>query len=231
MVKNMDSMEIIKVLREFANPENVQGMARFGIASENTLGVSMPIIRQIAKDVKKNHQLALELWDSGIHEAKILAALVAEAKLLTESEMDKWVAEFDSWDVCDQVCGNLFDKSQYFEKKIFEWAIDEREFVRRAAFALIAYSAVHHKKRNDDEYLNYAEIIIKYSNDDRNFVRKAVNWAIRQIGKRSHYLNKKAQELCCEILNAHPNSKSAKWIVSDAMRELKDEKIIARINR
>ncbi len=227
----MQMEEIIDTMRGLANPENVKGMARFGISSENTLGISMPEVRNIAKIIKKDHSLALQLWDSGIHEARILAALIAEPKLVTEQMMDKWVSDFDSWDVCDQVCGNLFDKTPYADRKILEWAEDEREYVRRASFALIAYSAVHHKKRDDDEFLQFFDIILKYSTDERNFVKKADNWAIRQIGKRSFYLNEKALELCYSIQQTHTNSKSAKWITADAIRELNDEKIRERIKR
>lgn len=227
----MKLQEIIDTMQGLANPENVKGMARFGISSANTLGISMPEIRNMAKIIKRDHFLAIQLWDSGIHEAKILAALIADPKVITMEMMDKWVSEFDSWDVCDQVCGNLFEKTPYYDTKIFEWAIDEREYVRRASFALIAYCAVHQKKRNDDEFLQYFEIILQYSTDERNFVKKAVNWAIRQIGKRSFYLNEKALELCTNIQQIHPNSKSAKWITADAIRELNDDKIRARIKR
>ncbi len=223
--------EIIEILHSKANPSNVIGMARFGISSKNTLGVSMPGIREIAKIIKKNHELAIELWDSEIHEARILAGLIAEPKKMTKTLADKWVADFDSWDVCDQVCSNLLDKVEFRDEKIFQWAESDEEFIRRAAFATIATDAVHNKKRDDEEYLQFFPIIIKYASDNRNFVRKAVNWAIRQIGKRSAYLNIKAIELCEELLRIYPEDKTVRWICADALRELTSEKILARIKK
>lgn len=227
----MTCQEVIDTLQALANPENVVGMAKFGIASTNTLGISMPEIRNLAKAIKKDHDLAIQLWNSGFHEARILAALIAEPKKLTVETAEKWVQDFDSWDVCDQVCMNLFDKSELVIEKISEWAADEREFVRRTAFAMIAAISVHQKKMNDSDFLRYFNIIRAFSTDERNFVKKAVNWALRAIGKRSHYLREKAIDLCLQLIENNPQSRSARWIANDALRELKDEKIIARIKR
>ncbi|MDD3125844.1 MAG: DNA alkylation repair protein [Candidatus Kapabacteria bacterium] len=227
----MTYQEVIDTLQALANPENVVGMAKFGIASTNTLGISMPEIRNLAKAIKKDHDLAIQLWNSGFHEARILAALIAEPKKLTVETAEKWVQDFDSWDVCDQVCMNLFDKSELVIEKISEWAADEREFVRRTAFAMIAAISVHQKKMNDSDFLRYFNIIRAFSTDERNFVKKAVNWALRAIGKRSHYLREKAIDLCLQLIENNPQSRSARWIANDALRELKDEKIIARIKR
>lgn len=223
------TVDILDELKSLANPENVKGMARFGISSQNTLGIAMPVIRNMAKEYRRNHELALELWDSGIHEARILAALIDDPKKVTERQIERWVSEFDSWDVCDQCCMNLFDKTPFALKKIFEWSEREEIFVKRAAFALMATTAVHNKKLDDEEFIEFFPIIIAKSDDDRNFVRKAVNWALRQIGKRSMYLNRKAIEAAEEILKQ--NTKSARWIAKDAIRELKDEKIIDRIRK
>src|SRR5574344_1524153 len=151
----MTYQEVIDTLQALANPENVIGMAKFGIASTNTLGISMPEIRNLAKAIKKDHDLAIQLWNSEFHEARILAALIAEPKKLTVETAEKWVQDFDSWDVCDQVCMNLFDKSESTIDKISEWAADEREFVRRTAFAMIAAISVHQKKRDDSDFLLY----------------------------------------------------------------------------
>ncbi len=193
-------------------------MARFGITATNTLGIPMPTLRKIAKEIGKDHNLAQQLWDSGIHEAKILASFIDDPKLVTAKQMDQWVADFDSWDVCDQVCGSLFDKTPFIHKKIFQWAKDKREFVRRTAFASIAWLAVHDKKTKDSYYANFFPIIKRYATDERNFVKKAVNWALRQIGKRNKKLNKLALILAHEILKI--DSKTAQWVAKDAIREL-----------
>ncbi len=227
----MDFEFLIEHLHSLSNPANVAGMARFGINSNNTLGISMPEIRKIAKSIKKNHNLALQLWDSGIHEAKILAGFIAEPKLMDSETMEKWVSGFDSWDVCDQISGNLFTKVADYKEYIFSWALRDEEFVRRTAFAMIAWSAVHHKKSEDYEFLDYLPLIIKFSTDERNFVKKAVNWALRQIGKRSQFLNEKIIPFCETMIIDLKDSKSAKWIAKDALRELTSEKTRAIIAR
>ncbi len=227
----MDFDYIVEHLYSLSNPENVAGMARFGISSVNTLGISMPEIRKLAKIIKKNHPLALQLWDSEIHEARILAGFIAEPILMDNETMEKWVSGFDSWDVCDQVSGNLFNKVIDYKEFIFNWAEREEEFVRRTAFAMIVASAVHHKKANDYEFLDYLPLIINCSTDERNFVKKAVNWALRQIGKRSMFLNSRIVPFCEAMLIDLKDSKSAKWIARDAIRELTNEKTISNISR
>lgn len=198
-------------------PENRAGMARFGIDVSKALGVSMPNIRHIAQTTVKDHALALALWQSDIHEARILACLVDEPVKVTRSQMDEWVADFQSWDVCDQVCGNLFDRLPMAEAALRDWCKDEREFVRRAGFAMIAWRAVHLKKEPDTTFLGYFPLIRAGAIDTRNFVRKAVNWALRQIGKRNAALYHPALELARELA-AH-ESASAKWIGKDAVKE------------
>jgi 3-methyladenine DNA glycosylase AlkD len=227
----INSKEIIEYLKSMRDENNISGMSRFGISSVNTLGVTMPEIRAVAKQIKKNNMLALELWDSEIHECRILAALIAEPKEITPETMDKWVSEMDSWDVCDQACFNLFDKTPYAKDKVFQWAISDFEFTRRAAFALLAGMAIHWKKVNDELFLPYFDLIYQYSTDERNFVKKAVNWALRQIGKRSYYLSGEAIELSERILSELNFSKSAQWIAKDAIKELTNEKIRFRIKR
>ncbi len=197
--------------------ENLSGMARFGIDTSKALGVSMPNIRQIAKTTKQNHILALELWQSEIHEARILASLVEDPKLVTRGQMDEWAGNFQSWDVCDQVCGNLFDRLPFAREAINDWSIDQREFVKRAAFAMIAWQAVHLKKEPDEDFTAYFPLIKNASNDKRNFVKKAVNWALRQIGKRRLSLYHPAYALAEELANSHVAS--APWIGKDAIRE------------
>jgi 3-methyladenine DNA glycosylase AlkD len=223
MKEKANFKEIIIKLKSHSNPKNVEGMARFGINPKNTLGVSIPIIRKMGKEIGKNHELAQQLWKSGIHEARILAGLIDDSKLVDEEQMEKWVKDFDSWDVCDQVCMNLFDKTPFAYKKAMEWSSRKEEFVKRAAFALVASLSVHDKKAKDEDFLKFLPIIKRESTDERNFVRKAVNWALRQIGKRNNKLQKAAIKTAKEILKIE--SKSAKWIASDAIRELESKKI------
>jgi len=220
--------EIIKKLKSCANEKNKEGMVRFGINSNNTLGVSVPALRKMAKEIGKNHKLALKLWDSGIHEARLLAVFIGEVDRITEKQMDKWVKDIDSWDICDQSCGNLFDKTSFAYKKIYEYVEREEEFVRRTGFALMATLSVHDKKAKNKDFERFFPLIKKYSIDERNFVKKAVNWALRQIGKRNLALNKKAIKVGKEILKK--DSKSAKWIANDAIRELTSEQIQSRLN-
>ncbi|MDD5738925.1 MAG: DNA alkylation repair protein [Candidatus Pacebacteria bacterium] len=228
----MNCEEIIKKLKAQGRVKNIAGMERFGIhPKDEKFGVSMPDIRKIAKgilkeikkDNVKRHNLALELWQTKIHEARILAGIVDLSEMLSEQQMDKWVCDFDSWDLCDQVCMNLFCQNKIAYKKVFDWVKREEEFVRRAGFALIACLAVHDKKAKDKDFVAFFPLIKKYSTDERNFVRKAVNWALRQIGKRNLNLNKKAIVFAKEIQAI--DNKTAKWIANDALRELNSQTI------
>ena len=223
----MQFEEIITELESLSNPEDVEGRARFGINHTKTYGVRMPELRRIAKAAGKNHDLAEKLWNAGYGETKILAGLIEDPKMVTETQMENWVAGFDSWDVCDQCCINLFRKTPFAYNKVFEWSTREEEFVKRAAFAMIAVLAVHDKKADDKKFEEFFPLIIRESVDNRNFVKKAVNWALRQIGKRNLNLNKRAVEIAEEI--SAVDSKSAKWIAADAIRELKSEKVQERI--
>jgi 3-methyladenine DNA glycosylase AlkD len=178
----------------------------------------MPVIRAAAKKYKKQHELAQGLWETGIHELRIMAALVDDYKKVTPQQMDAWVKDFNSWDLCDQVCSNLFEKTEFVGMKIRDWAPREEEFVRRAAFALLASHAVHLKKAPDDYFRTYFPLIEEAATDERNFVKKAVNWALRQIGKRNQALNKDACRVAERLLDS--SSKSARWIAKDALKEL-----------
>jgi 3-methyladenine DNA glycosylase AlkD len=213
---------VLKSLKAMANPANVEGMARFGINPKNTLGVSMPALRKVGKEIGKDHQLALGLWDSGVHEARILAGLIDEPSLVTEEQMERWVRDFDSWDVCDQVCMNLFDKTPIAYDKAVAWSHHDGEFVKRAGYALIAVLAVHDKKASDEKLAMFFSHIIRGADDERNFVKKAVNWALRQIGKRNPALCEKALKCARQI--AAIDSKAARWIAADAIRELEKKK-------
>lgn len=226
----MTKKEIVQKLKTFYNPENIKGMARFGISSENTLGVPMPVLRNLAKkEIGKDHSLALELWETGIHEARILAALIDIPPMVTEGQMEKWVLDFDSWDVCDQCCMNLFNQTSLSYKKAFEWSKRPEEFVKRAGFVLMATLAVHDKKASDEKISEFFQVIEEEATDERNFVKKAVNWALRQIGKRNVNLNKCAIESAERIMNQ--NSKAARWIARDAIKELNSDKTLLILKR
>jgi len=224
----MEFEEVVKRLKREANPENVAGMARFGINPEGTLGICAPDLMRLAKKIGKDHALAQKVWSTGIHEARILAAMMDEPSKVTEKQMEKWVDDFDSWDVCDQVCMRLFDKTPFAYDKVEEWSGREEEFVKRAGFALMASLAVHDKKADDARFEKMLSIIARESTDDRNYVRKAVNWALRQIGKRNKRLNTKAIKTAEKIQKM--DSKSARWIAADALRELKSEAVRARLD-
>jgi 3-methyladenine DNA glycosylase AlkD len=219
--------EIIKKLRTLSNPENVKGMARFGINPENTLGISIPVLRKMAKEIGKNHALAQDLWSTGIHEARLLSCFIDDPKKVTEEQMESWVRDFDSWDVCDQCCMNLFDKTPYAVARAIEWSSREDTFVKRAGFAIMASLAFHDKKAGDEIFIGFLEEIKKQSEDDRNFVKKAVNWALRQIGKRNSNLNKLAIKTSQEIQGI--DSKAARWIAADATKELTGEAVQKRL--
>ena len=223
----MQYKEIIKKLKSLANPKNVEGMARFGINPNNTLGISVYVVRDIAKKIGKNHKLTKQLWDSKIHEAKLLAGFIDIPEKVTEKQMERWVKDFDSWDICDQLCSNLFDKTPFAYKKAFEWSKRKEKFVKRAGFVLMATLSVHDKKAEDKKFEKFFPLIKKHSIDERNFVKKAVNWALRQIGKRNINLNKKAIKIAKEIKKI--DSRSAKWIASDALRELTSDKVQKRL--
>lgn len=221
--------EILKALQSHANPENVAGMARFGINSAGTLGVSVVEVRALARQVGRDQALSEALWDSGIHEARILASLVAEPKKLTEAQMESWVRDFDSWDVCDQVCTNLFERSPLAYEKAAAWSADPAEFVKRAGFVMMAVLAVHDKKAPDERFTAFLPLIEREAGDERNFVKKAVNWALRQIGKRNRRLHPQAVALA-ETLKTHP-FRAARWVGADALRELNSAGVENRFQR
>jgi 3-methyladenine DNA glycosylase AlkD len=225
----MTASEIILELKKHYNKRNVEGMARYRINVEKAFGSNVPFMRAFAKKIGKDHKLALELWETGYHEARHIASMIDEPKLVSKSQMNKWVRDFNSWDICDGTCSNLFRKTPFTVEKILEWCEKKEEYIRRAGFSLLCYVAVHDKKRDDKDFLQFFPLIKKYSIDERNFVKKAVNWALRQIGKRSKFLNKEALKLAKEIQTLE--SKSAKWIANDAIRELTNPKILARIKK
>ena len=219
--------DILKKLKSLSDPKAVEGMARFGINPENTFGVSIPNLRKIARETGKDHALAQQLWASAIHEARILASMIDDSEMVTEEQLERWVKDFDSWDVCDQCCMNLFEKTRFAYQKAVEWSSNDTEFIKRAGFVLMARLAVSDKKADDKRFEPFLPIIKREATDSRNFVKKAVNWALRQIGKRNLSLNGKAVETAKEIQAM--DSKSAKWVAADAIRELTSQAVLKRL--
>jgi 3-methyladenine DNA glycosylase AlkD len=215
-------------LRQNARPAELDGMARFGIVGENRLGLSVPAMRRIARTLGHDHDLALALWDTGIPDARIVAGMVAEPARLTSRQMDAWAKGFASWDVCDQVCANAFRYSPLAWRKVHAWARRRDEFVRRAAFALLASLLVHDRLAGDERVLAALALIEAAASDERNFVKKAVNWALRCIGKRNRALNAAAITAARRI--QQQGSRPARWIAADALRELTSEAVQTRLS-
>lgn len=211
--------QALRLLRAQARPDQLEGMARFGLSAAHRLGVSVPVLRRLGRELGRDHDLALALVATGIPDAQILAAYIAQPARLTDAEMDDWVARVSSWDTCDQACTNAFARSPLAWGAASRWVRDEREFVRRAGFALLAALAVHDKKADDDRFAPAWDWIEAAAADERNFVKKAVNWALRQIGKRNDRLLRPALA-CAERLRQRPE-RSARWIANDALRELR----------
>lgn len=214
----MNPASILRRLRSLGSRRNIEGMARFGIRGKKVLGVPKPALDRLARSIGKDHALALGLWATGVHEARILAALIDDPAQTTSAQMEKWVKGFDSWDLCDACCGHLFDRTVFAVRKARSWSRRKREYEKRAGFVLMAGLAVHDKHAPDRLFLSFLPVIRREAGDGRNFVRKAVNWALRQIGKRNHRLNRAAIREARYLVKL-PSS-SARWIASDALREL-----------
>ena len=221
--------EVLKRLEDLSDPEAVEGMARFGIRPDKAFGVSIPELRKLAKEIGTDHRLALRLWAAGYRETRILASMIDDPALVAEEQAGSWVRDFTYWEICDQCCMNLLEDTGFAYRKCVEWAASREEFVKRASFVLMARLAVSDKKADDDEFLKFLPLIKREASDERNFVRKAVNWALRQIGKRSLKLNGSAIKTAREVQAI--DSRSAKWIASDALRELESEPVQERLRR
>jgi len=229
---------VMDELAGMASDENRAGMARYGINVTDAFGVSVPELRRMAKGLGVDHELALALWDTGNHEARTLAGMVDDPASVSAAQMDQWAADFDSWDVCDQVTSNLFDKTSFAYDKVREWSAAEDQWVKRAAFATAAALAVHDKKAPDERFLGILELVSREAGDGRNFVKKAVNWALRNIGKRNAALHAAAIQTAEAILAAaealaavdrrDPAARSARWVARDALRELRSDKALRR---
>jgi 3-methyladenine DNA glycosylase AlkD len=214
----------IQLLESIADENRIEGMKRFAISSPNMLGVSMPNIRKIANQIGQNHAVAIQLWHTQIHEARILATIIADPMQTTAKLMEEWIHDFATWDICDQCCCNLFKKlPELSNQKIHQYYNADAEFVKRFAFAMIAVAAVHWKKTDDIFFIPFFPMIISQATDNRNFVRKAINWALRQLGKRSAFLHAKALACCDELYLLH--NSTANWIATDAVKELESDAV------
>jgi 3-methyladenine DNA glycosylase AlkD len=218
---------VLDELSRMADPSRLSGMARYGIATERAFGITVTQLRGYARTLGRDQELAAELWDSGVHEARLLATMVAEPALVTEVQVDAWIRDVDSWDLCDGLCGNLVDRTPFALDKVVEWTARDEEFVKRAGFALIAWMAVHRKDLNDECFEAFLPTIREGSTDERNYVKKAVNWALRQIGKRSEGLNRRSIETARDIQRM--DSRAARWIATDALRELTSAPVQERL--
>ena len=225
----MNYGDIISYFEKHESEKARKGMEKYKVGCKDKYGISMPVLRKLSKKIGKNHQLALKLWKHGYHESRILATLIEEKDKVDENQLEKWVNDFDSWDICDQACINLFINMPMAISKIKEWAKSDKEFVKRTSFSLIAVIAVHNKNEEDSYFERFFPLIKEACIDEKNYVKKAVNWALRSIGKKNKYLNKKAIEVANEILEM--DSKTAKWIGRDAIKELESKEVQNRLSK
>ncbi|MBY8999939.1 MAG: DNA alkylation repair protein [Candidatus Heimdallarchaeota archaeon] len=220
--------EILREFKSLSDPKSVEGMARFGITPSKTFGIRIPVLRKIAKKIKKDRELAHELWRLGFRETMILASMIDDPKQVTEEQMNSWVKDFDYWEICDQTIMNLFEKTEFAYKKAFEWSSSDEEFIKRAGYVMIARLAVSDKEAENKSFTQFFPIIAKGATDSREMVKKGVNWALRQIGKRNLNLNKEAIKVAKSIFQQDSND--AKWVAKDAIKELESESIQKRLN-
>ena len=217
---------ILYELQSISDPEYLKKMDHFGIDVSKAYGIRVPDIRKLAKQIGKNQELSLLLWETGFHEARLLAIFIGDYKLITEPQVNTWTKDFTSWDMCDQACGNLFVKTPYFKSKVLDFTKADEEFVKRTGFVLMATAAVHLKKEPNETFLNFLPIIEREAYDNRNFVKKAMNWALRQIGKRNAFLHQHAINTANNIV-AQQN-KNANWVALDALRELNSDAVLSK---
>jgi 3-methyladenine DNA glycosylase AlkD len=226
----MRAEEVVAYLEKNQSQVNRDGMSRYGIKVDRAFGISMVALRAMAKSIGKDHQLALDLWETGYHESRLISTIIDVPSLVTEEQMEHWAGEFDSWDVCDQCCSNLFSRTPFAVGKANEWSGRDEEYVKRAGFVLMAALAVHDKKAADTVFLGFlGKIDSDAADDDRPMVRKAVNWALRQIGKRNVRLLEEAVKTGESVRSR--GTKSARWVAADALRELRSEKTTAMVRK
>jgi 3-methyladenine DNA glycosylase AlkD len=224
----MNKNEVLKWLERKGTRKYVEGMSRYGIQTDKRMfGVSVGTLQSFAKQLGKDHALAAELWESGSYEGQMLATLIDDRKLVTRSQMNSWAADFDNWAICDTACFHLFDRTPFAWDKARQWSTSRHEFVKRAAFALMAGLTIHDKSAPDSQYLELLPLIEAGAHDDRNFVKKAVNWALRSIGKRSQALNTAAITSAKSLEQSE--EASCRWVGKDALRELSSPKVQSRL--
>lgn len=223
----MNTNQLLSTLQSLANPKAKDALSYFKITTKIAYGIPTPLLKKIAKDIGKNHELAQELWATEVFAARAIAALIEEPNKVTAQQMESWLQDFDSWAIVDACCCYLFRLHPNAYEKALEWTLREKEFEKRAGFSLMAYLAVHDKKESDGKFIQFIPAIIREANDERHFVKKAINWALRQIGKRNKKLNTHAIKIAKEMQKQ--NSRSAKWIAADALRELQSEAIQKRV--
>jgi len=216
-------------LKKLANPKVRAKMAYFGVNVPKALGISTPVLHALAKRIGKDHRLAQEIWATGVHEARILATLIGEPEKVTAAEMERWVRDFDSWDVVDAACCYLYAHAKPAWSKAIVWSRRPEEFVKRASFSLVAYLSYKDKVSPNARFVEFLRVIEREAHDERNFVKKAVNWALRNIGKRNIQLNREAIRAAKRIRSQ--NTRAARWIAADALRELKSMAVQARLRR
>jgi 3-methyladenine DNA glycosylase AlkD len=227
--KNLPSViqKIINELKSHAKPGAIEGMARYGIVAEKVIGVPAPIVHRLAHRIGKNHVLADKLWATGIYDARILAALIDDENLVTKNQMDLWASDFNNWAICDGCCIHLFVYTPHAIDKALIWSRKNKEYVKRAGFTLMASIAVHNKEAPDKLFKTFLKIIEEESPDERNSVKKAINWALRQIGKRKLSLNVSA--ICTAYKIKELDCASSRWIAADALRELQSRAVQQRL--
>jgi 3-methyladenine DNA glycosylase AlkD len=229
MVRPAGIDDVIDTIKSLADPRAVQGMARFGIRAQSAYGVSIPALRRMARELGTDHALAQGLWRSGIHEARILASMIDDPAVVAEQQLERWVSDFYAWDLCDQVCNNLFVKTEWAWNKAVQWSAREKKFVKRAGLVLMACLAVHDKKAHDEQFEELYPLIKEAADDDRNFVKKATSWALRQIGKRNMHLNKLTVVIARDIRKKE--SRCAGWIAADVIRGLTSDAVRNRLKQ
>ncbi len=225
----MTKQEILTYLKKHGSADVIAKMKHFGIESPKAFGNTAPQLRALKKQIGKNHKLALSLWKTKIYEARILAALIAEPEKVTEELMEQWAAEIDSWAACDTCCGELFCYTPFAIQKVFEWSLRSEEYVKRAGFVLIAALVIHRKEFEDNIFRSFFPLIIRESTDERNFVRKAVNWALRQIGKKNKTLHNESKKIAARL--SRSKNSTARWIGGDAVKDLHTDAVLRRIKR
>jgi 3-methyladenine DNA glycosylase AlkD len=225
----MDAAAAVDWLKSHATKATLEGMARYGLPSERAFGVAMRDIQSLAKLLGRNHELASELWATGWYEARLLASYVDDPASVTTRQMDQWCRDFDNWGVCDTVCFVLFDRTTHAWSKVAQWAVRDQEFVKRAAFALLWGLTVHDKAASDDQFVQGLELVERAAEDDRHFVKKAVNMALRATGKRNPALNAAAATVAGRLCAS--SSAAARWVGKDALRELASPALAKRLER